>query len=338
MLLQDLMRRRKTLSSAERSIADYLLVQREKVAEQSARQIAREVYTAPSTVVRFCKKFGFAGYDDFRKAFITELGYLTSHFDDIDPNYPFSFGERRIVVANKVGQLYRDIIDDTLRMLDEGVLDRAVGLLDSAYEICVFSAGVQADIAHAFADKMLKIGCNVVVERRANAAYYRAAHAMPGTVFVVLSYSGETDQLIRVAKKIRECNASLIAITSYGGSSLADLADVVLYVSTREKLVRNLGHFAMNISSLLLFDVLYAGVFNENYYANFQSRVDLRRGFESQRSSNNPILNDSVDDDELLAELADLSRSANEEMLDDGVCHEISGQEGGEAQGDATGS
>ena len=49
----------------------------------------------PSTVVRFCQRFGFAGYDDFRAQFLAEMRYIVSHFDHVDPNYPFSFGERR---------------------------------------------------------------------------------------------------------------------------------------------------------------------------------------------------------------------------------------------------
>ena len=72
----------------------------------------------PSTVVRFCQRFGFAGYDDFRAQFLAEMRYIVSHFDHVDPNYPFSFGERRDVVAHKIGALYQEIVDDTLGLLD----------------------------------------------------------------------------------------------------------------------------------------------------------------------------------------------------------------------------
>lgn len=293
MLLQELMRRRASLTGAERSIADYILVQREKVVHISARQIAREVYAAPSTVVRFCQKFGYAGYDDFREAFLVELHYLTSHFTSVDPNVPFGFGERRGVIAHKMGTLYREVVDDTLGLLAEDVLDRAVGALDAAEDVCVFSTGVQADIAQGFRDKMLKIGRLVTIETRANVAFYRASHADPArSLFILLSYSGETEQLLRVARKLNERTVPLIAITSFGGNSLSALADIVLYVSTREKLERNIGHFAMNVSTMLLLDTLYACIFNENRYVNFESRVEMRQQFEAWRTSSNPLLAD----------------------------------------------
>lgn len=294
MLLQDLVRRRRTFSPAERAIADYLLVQRERLARVSARQIAREAYTSPSTVVRFCQKFGFSGYDDFREALLAEFRYLTTHVTKVDSNYPFGFGERRRVTASKIGALYREIVDDTLGLIDEETLDRAVELIDAAEEVVVCSIGVQSDIAEAFKGEMLKIGRNVVVESRTNAAYYRATHARADeTVFLLASYSGETEQLIRVARKVHERGLPLIAITSFGGNTLSDLADLVLPVSSRERLEGNLGQFSMNVSTMLVLDVLYACIFNENYYVNFERRLAARREFEERRVSHNPLLVDA---------------------------------------------
>ncbi len=295
MLIRDLMHRRRSLSDAERAIADYLLVQRDKIARVSARQIARDVHAAPSTVVRFCQRFGFAGYEDFRERFLSEIRYLTTHFQDVDANYPFSFGERHDVVASKMGALYREIVDDTLALLAPDVLDRVVGIIDGADEVVIFSNGVQADLVRGFCDKMLKIGRDVVIETRANAAFYRASHADPDRcAFVVLSYSGETEQTLHVARKLCERAVPLIAITSFGGNGLSELADEVLYVSTREKLENNIGHFSMNVSSMLLLDSVYACIFNENRFANLENRIDMRRQFEKRRVSSNPLL---VDDD-----------------------------------------
>lgn len=75
---------------------------------------------------------------------------------------------------------------------------------------------------------MLKIGRLVTIETRANAAFYRASHADPArSLFILFSYSGETEQLLRVARKLNERTVPLIAITSFGGNSLSALADIV---------------------------------------------------------------------------------------------------------------
>lgn len=57
--------------------------------DKSARFIAKQLNTAPSSLTRFVQKLGFAGFPDFKSAYLKELAYLNSHFSEINPNYPF---------------------------------------------------------------------------------------------------------------------------------------------------------------------------------------------------------------------------------------------------------
>lgn len=284
MVLQELMHMRSAGMGVEREIASFLVAERLRLASLSAREIARSVHVAPSTVTRFCQRFGYAGYADFRDALQQELAYLTTHFEDIDPNYPFGMGEHHTVVAHKMGALYREIVDDTLGLLKPEVLGRAVKTLGSVKQIVVCATGVQLSFAEGFRNKMLKIGRDVVLEPRTSSAFYRATHARDGsTAFVLLSYSGASERLLRVARAARTSGAPLIAVTSIGGNALSELADMTLHVSTREKLEDNIGHFAMNISTALLLDIVYACIFNQDYFANYECRVDTARAYEAAR-------------------------------------------------------
>jgi len=56
-----------------------------------------------------------------------ELSYLISHFDEIDLNYSFDCGDQRLVIAHKIGSLYREIFDDTLGIIEDNAIDRTVG-------------------------------------------------------------------------------------------------------------------------------------------------------------------------------------------------------------------
>lgn len=282
MLLQELMRMRSAGSGTESQIAAYLIGERTRIAALSARAVARAVHVAPSTVVRFCQRLGYAGYAELRDALQHELTYLTSHFEGIDPNYPFGMGEQHMVVAHKIGALYREIVDDTLGLLRPEALDQAVAALGAARQIVVCATGVQLSFAEGFRNKMLKIGRDVVLEPRTSSAFYRASHARDGsTAFVLLSYSGASDRLLRVARAARGSGAPLVAVTSIGGNALTELADTALLVSTREKLEDNIGHFAMNVSTALLLDIVYACIFNQDYFANYERRVETARAYEA---------------------------------------------------------
>lgn len=276
----------------EIQLANYLLDKGLDIEKVSARKIAKECYMAPSTVTRFCQKLGFQGYNDFKEAYLKELHYASTNFQDIDANYPFSENDKNTVIAHKIGHLYHECIDDVLNLMHHDELQKAITLLIKAQTICIVSSGVQSDVAQTFKDKLLKIGKTVIIEKQMDQAFYHASFCNDTWVFIVISYSGETEITLRVAKQIHERGLPLIALCSYGQNTLAKIANVVLYVSTREKLVENQGSFSMSVSTMLILDILYAGIFNENARRNLASKVKTTHEFEIYRYSENEVLKD----------------------------------------------
>lgn len=293
MLIQEILKEKKEFSDIEILIADYLLKNKENIANQSARFIASQVFTAPSTVVRLCQKIGYKGFNDFKSAYLHEIAYLQSHFDEINPNYPFNYQDQGKEIAYKIKHLYNDVLGDVSTLLDKDVIAKITMMLKNAKNIYICSTGVQADIAKTFKDKMLRIGRNVVVESKMDQAYYLASFCTNENVFILISYSGETEVLLRVAHKLKERGIPMIALTSYGDNTLYKLSNETIYVCTREKLTENLGDFGMNLSVLYILDILYAAVFNENYKQNFENKVIISHEFQINRNTENSILKDS---------------------------------------------
>lgn len=292
MLITETLKEKLYFSVIECNLADYILMQRDHIETQSTHYIANQLFTVPSTITRFCQKMGFKGFGDFKKAYLQELSYLSSHFHSINPNYPFEDQDECFVAANKIAHLYHEIIDDTLALIKKEDLQASVDLLKKANRIYVCSAGVQADLANTFKDKVLKIGKDVVVEAKLDECFYRATFCDSSDVFIMISYSGETETILRVAMKLKERHIPFVAITTVGDNKLDNLATYRLYVSTREKLIRNLGNFCMNLSSLFLLDTLYVNMFNDNFQNNFQNKVESSMGFEKNRTSYNPMIRD----------------------------------------------
>lgn len=127
MVLHELMRMRTSSEGAGRAIADYLIAHRSRLGSLGARGIAADVHVARSTVVRLCQRLGFDGYASFRSAVQAEFSYRISHFEEIDLNYSFDFSDQRLVIAHKIGSLYREIFDDTLGLVEDLAIDRTVG-------------------------------------------------------------------------------------------------------------------------------------------------------------------------------------------------------------------
>lgn len=266
-----------------------------KIEQRSARSIAKELFISPSALTRFSQKMGYEGFNDFRRAFCDECSYLHFHFQEIDPNYPFKRGDSAMDIAAKMSTVYQETVMDTCSLLQYETLERAARILHNARVIYVASSGTSGELAVLFQEKMARIHKTVVVQSYVDMVFNNASISQKDEAFILMSYSGETNQMIKLAKKLKERNVSFIAITSYGQNTLSKYTDTVLNVSTREHLNNCIGPFGMNISSMYLLDTLYACVFRYDYDKNLKEKYEMARGFQNERNSDNPILRDETD-------------------------------------------
>ena len=297
MLIQERMKQQDHFSESEVIISQYFLEKYHQLEKESVRSIAKEIYVAPSSIVRFCQKLGFKGYNDFKAQYIDEINYLSSHFQDIDPNYPFKVQDKNIVLANKIGQLYEETIKDCLTLLEHDTLQKTVQMINSASSIYICASGAQVGLSDVFKDKMMRIGKPVIICKNSEESYYDACYCEKKSVFLLMSYSGETQRCLRVAQKLSERSIQMIAMTSYGHNTLSQYTNHCLYVSTREKLVTNLGNYTFNICVMLLLDILYSHYFNMNYNQNLKNKIHNSKSFESVagRQSSNRLLKENED-------------------------------------------
>lgn len=292
MLITDKLKQLGTMSEVEQSIATYFRDYPQEIESVSTRSIAQKLFISPSTIVRFCQKLGFSGYDSFRKSYLEEVNYLDSHFTELDTNKPFDKTDGDWHIANKMGHLYRETVDDTLSLIKFDMLEKARHILTHHEIIYIYSSGDAIVPAYNFKNKVIRLGKHVDVIERSDLAYIIAAQANPKACFILISYSGETSQMMRVAHKIKESNIPIIAITSFGNNTLTELADITLHLSTREKLINNLGNFSSVLSATYLLDVLYACIFGDDYETNYQKKTNAAHDYEKYRHSSNPLLND----------------------------------------------
>ncbi|MCI8837554.1 MAG: MurR/RpiR family transcriptional regulator [Hungatella sp.] len=289
MLVREKLQDRQYFSDIDCRIADYILDMQEKLRDMSVRRMAKELYVAPSTIIRFCQKAGYEGFNDLREDYLKEVEYLSSHFKSLDPNFPFDRRDKEMTVANKIEVLYEEILRDCKSLLEGETLKKAVDMIEEASELYICTQGAQMGLAEIFQEKMARVGKMVHMCTHMGEGYYQACYCREKAVFIMISYTGETRTGLKIGRKARERGLSAVAVTSYGNNSLSELCDVCLYVSTREKLINNLGSFGFNVSVMYLLDVLYAGYFNRDYEKHYREKVKVTKEYEN-RHSDNPIL------------------------------------------------
>lgn len=296
MLIIEKLNEKENMTDGEESIAKFMLGLGEELNKYSTRSIAEATFTSPPTVIRLCKKMGFEGFEDFKEQFIKEISYLDQQFGKVDVNFPFLKEDTMMRVANKITHLYDDTVEDTLNLLHHDSLQKALNLLTHSKTIHIFSSGTAMNLAESFKEKMMKIGKRVNISSNLNYQLYEVECIPQEDIAIVISYSGETETALQVARSCKQRHIPIIALTSFGENSLSSLSDIELYISTKESLYNNIGDFSTHLSIHLLLDVLYSLFFWTQYDENYLKRIGISKKLESLRSSSNPIINEGVED------------------------------------------
>ena len=291
MLIKDALEDTELMSDSEKELASFFLQERLDVAALTARQLAASLFVSPSTVTRFCQRLGFSGFPDFKDSFIKEKQYLDQSVKDVDVNKPFKRGDSMWSVANAVRQMYAEVSDNTLGLQDYRDLERANALLDRADRIFIYSSGDHLLMAELFANKMTRVGRLVTVIERTDMMEFQMQHTSEQDVFILISYSGETRSLYRVLDAISRYSVNIIAIISFGKNTLSRAADIVLPISTHERLIQNYGNFSTGIAVSYILDVLYADYVSCHLEA-VENKTVIEHRYQEHRFTDNPMIDD----------------------------------------------
>lgn len=277
-------------SNNERALVEFILEKGQEIKDMTTKEIARQVFASPSTLVRIAHKMNFSGWNELKEAFLKEEEYLNSHFQGIDANLPFGKGDSAMAIAGKIAALRKEAIDDTRSLLDGETLKEAVRIMGAASSIGIYAASNNLIIAREFQHNMARIGKKAEMCQLQGEVVYTAYLADRSSCALMVSYSGETPILLRCAQTLKKHKIPVIAITNIGTSSLAGLADCVLRICTRERQYSKIATFTTDSSIAYLLDVLYSCLFVLDYEKNLQMKIDAGRVIELGRESTVEII------------------------------------------------
>ncbi len=161
----------------------------------------------------------------------------------------------RTVIDLEVAELQR------LRERLDGNFVQSVELLKATVEagqkIIVCGVGKSGNIAQKIAATFNSTGAAAVVLNSQDALHGDLGLVTEGDAVLLLSYSGETDEIINLLPHLQRLGAKLIAVTGGGESTLARHADLMLDVNVqREACPLNLAPTSSSTAMLVLGDAL----------------------------------------------------------------------------------
>ena len=211
----------------------------------SVTELALATEVAEATIVRFCRKLGFTGFQDFKL--------------NLSRGIPLNEGGEAPDKAYAAAAEMKDAIDATRQEIDYAQCLEIADKIINAKRVLITAVGNSYAAADIFYIKLLRLGLSVNAPRDPHIMSTAAANLTPEDLVIVISASGSTKDILRVTEESKKHNTEIVAITNHFNSPLAKYTDYLLYNCRKESPASG-GTLATVVSQLYVVDILCAAV------------------------------------------------------------------------------
>ncbi|MEV5705551.1 MurR/RpiR family transcriptional regulator [Actinoallomurus sp. NPDC052274] len=271
-----------SLPPAEARVAQRVIDDPEAVANSTITELAQACGTSETTVIRFCRAIGFAGYPELRLTLATEAGRAQGVTGGRVVGSDISTDDTLQQVVEKISFADARAVEETANQLDIEALERVVAAIVDARRVDIYGVGASAFVALDFQQKLHRIGRTSYGWSDAHIMLTSAAVLEPGDVAVGISHTGTTVDTIDALNVAKRRGATTVALTNFPRSPIAEVADYVLTTAARETTFRS-GATASRLAQLTVVDCVFVGVAQRTYEPTRQALEATREAVRVRR-------------------------------------------------------
>ncbi|MCD9468081.1 MurR/RpiR family transcriptional regulator [Photobacterium iliopiscarium] len=253
---------RDSLTPSARRIADYVLVQPQRVTELSIAELAQQATVGEASIIRFCRALNFKGFQDLKMKLAIEVATphdTEKHMLDTE----LTADDDAEHIGRKLQQTINNVLGETLNLLDFSKLEAVARALQQQKRIYFFGVGSSGITAEDAKNKLMRIGFDVDALTNNHFMYMKAALLNSDDVAIGISHSGTSKETIKALALAKECGATTVALTHNPLSPLAELSDYVLINGNRQGQLQG-DSIGTKITQLFVLDMLYTLLVRDN--------------------------------------------------------------------------
>ena len=226
MLLHRISRMRFT--SAQRKVVELLLsIAEYDVAGLSSEEIVKRSGTSRSTVDRLCKRLGYSGLKELRRALMHETRSMQKSVQGNITSEPITPADNFNEIAYKV---FHSASVRALRFADllsqSNELESMIKAIRKARSIQVFGVGASAVVALDLHQRLLRLGIRINFSEDHHNQLAAASVMERGDMAIAISYSGRTRLTLQAADTAKAQGAVVAAVVGVAESPLGGIADI----------------------------------------------------------------------------------------------------------------
>ncbi|MBY3787694.1 MurR/RpiR family transcriptional regulator [Photobacterium carnosum] len=253
---------RDSLTPSARRIADYVLVQPQRVTELSIAELAQQANVGEASIIRFCRGINFKGFQDLKMKLAIEVATphdIEKHMLDTE----LTADDDAEHIGRKLQQTINNVLGETLNLLDFSELEAVACALQQQKRIYFFGVGSSGITAEDAKNKLMRIGFDVDALTNNHFMYMKAALLNSDDVAIGISHSGTSKETIKALALAKECGAITVALTHNPLSPLAELSDYVLINGNRQGQLQG-DSIGTKITQLFVLDMIYTLLVRDN--------------------------------------------------------------------------
>lgn len=267
-------------SETQKKIATYILKHAELIPNMTTKELANKSDVSEASVNRFSKVIGIESFKTFKISLAQELAVSTEYITD------FSMVHKKdspYELFQKVMHVNKSAIESLSGSLSKKELENAIETFKKANKVIFFGVGGSTIAALDALYKFTKLGFQAEFSQDFHYMLSLIPYLNKGDIFVAISMSGQTKDVLDLARFAQKKGATLIAITNINKSPLYKEADICLATPYVEKDFR-VGSITSRMTQLTIIDSLYISLFNnvgdqvmEQYQSAREKVMKLRR-------------------------------------------------------------
>jgi DNA-binding MurR/RpiR family transcriptional regulator len=240
-------------------IADFILADVEAVVTMSVTEVAERCGVSEGSVIALCQTLGARGFQQLKLSLAREVVQPVQFIhEDLER------GDDTGAIVGKVLHSGLRALQDTLKVLDPGAMERATQAILAARRVEVYGIGSAAPVAEDANYRLLRIGIESKAAVDSHLMAISATMTSPDVAVLTVSHSGSTIETITATRLAKEAGATTICLTNYGRSPLLAHADIVLHTMARETRFRTEA-MTSRIAQLAVVDALVACIAMRTY-------------------------------------------------------------------------
>ena len=208
-------------------------------------------------MVRLCKKIDIKGFARLKVLLAEETKYFQDMKLNLLDTTTIEKNDSPHAIIEKITNIAVKTIEETRVLVNEKQFMQVARLLQKAVIVDFYGVGASSPVAIDAQYKFMRIGKNVITYQLYDRQYVQAVNSDASHVGIIISYSGETKEMLKIAGILQKNGTPVVAVTSSGENSLNRIADYNLFVTAKETVFRS-GAMASRTAQLYIIDILYA--------------------------------------------------------------------------------